>query len=101
MLPNSAVEADFDAGNLGLWMIHCHNVYHAEVGHDDHPRLRLGLITWGGACPPLPSIVTIDGRRSPQVAAAAVVSRRARVRAGSATARAERSAPVSLVRTWP
>lgn len=49
----------------------------------------------------VPSIVTIDGRRSPQVAAAAVVSRRARVRAGSATARAERSAPESLVSTWP
>ncbi|GIH49918.1 Multicopper oxidase [Microbispora rosea] len=32
VLPNSNVEADFDAGNLGLWMIHCHDVYHAEVG---------------------------------------------------------------------
>ncbi|MEV1200074.1 multicopper oxidase domain-containing protein [Microbispora rosea] len=32
VLPNSTVEADFDADNLGLWMIHCRNVYHAEVG---------------------------------------------------------------------
>ncbi|WP_276607679.1 multicopper oxidase domain-containing protein [Microbispora catharanthi] len=32
VLPNSTVEADFDADNPGLWMIHCHNVYHAEVG---------------------------------------------------------------------
>ncbi|MFF4129772.1 multicopper oxidase domain-containing protein [Microbispora rosea] len=32
VLPNSTVEADFDAGNLGLWVIHCHDVYHAEVG---------------------------------------------------------------------
>ncbi|MEV5743526.1 multicopper oxidase domain-containing protein [Microbispora rosea] len=31
VLPNSAVEADFDADDLGLW-IYCHNVYHAEVG---------------------------------------------------------------------
>ncbi|WP_424533582.1 multicopper oxidase family protein [Sphaerisporangium viridialbum] len=32
VLPNQTVEADFDADNPGLWMIHCHNIYHAEAG---------------------------------------------------------------------
>lgn len=32
VLPNSALNVDFDADNPGLWMIHCHNVYHAESG---------------------------------------------------------------------
>ncbi|MEU6125462.1 multicopper oxidase family protein [Streptomyces sp. NPDC047123] len=30
--PNSTLSVDFDADNPGLWMIHCHNVYHAEAG---------------------------------------------------------------------
>ncbi|MCA6096389.1 multicopper oxidase family protein [Streptomyces sp. SCA3-4] len=32
VLPGKRLEADFDADNPGLWMIHCHNVYHAEAG---------------------------------------------------------------------
>ncbi|MER5303445.1 multicopper oxidase family protein [Streptomyces lasiicapitis] len=32
ILPNGTLTADFDADNPGLWMIHCHNVYHAEAG---------------------------------------------------------------------
>lgn len=32
VLPNSTLDVDFDAGNPGIWMIHCHNVYHAESG---------------------------------------------------------------------
>ncbi|MGW1888778.1 multicopper oxidase family protein [Streptomyces sp. NPDC002004] len=32
VLPNRSLTADFDADNPGLWMIHCHNVYHAEAG---------------------------------------------------------------------
>ncbi|MEV4434511.1 multicopper oxidase family protein [Streptomyces sp. NPDC049585] len=32
VLPGRRLEADFDADNPGLWMIHCHNVYHAESG---------------------------------------------------------------------
>ncbi|MFJ9181280.1 multicopper oxidase family protein [Streptomyces sp. NPDC102360] len=32
VLPNATVTADFDADNPGLWMIHCHNVYHSEAG---------------------------------------------------------------------
>ncbi|MFF0450389.1 multicopper oxidase domain-containing protein [Streptomyces sp. NPDC004609] len=32
VLPNGTLTADFDADNPGLWMIHCHNVYHAEAG---------------------------------------------------------------------
>ncbi|MFI5617432.1 multicopper oxidase family protein [Streptomyces sp. NPDC051567] len=32
ILPNGTLTADFDADNPGLWMIHCHNVYHAESG---------------------------------------------------------------------
>ncbi|MEV4440184.1 multicopper oxidase domain-containing protein, partial [Streptomyces sp. NPDC049577] len=32
VLPGKRLEADFDADNPGLWMIHCHNVYHSESG---------------------------------------------------------------------
>lgn len=32
VLPNATLAVDFDADNPGLWMIHCHNVYHAEAG---------------------------------------------------------------------
>ncbi|MET7474778.1 multicopper oxidase family protein [Streptomyces sp. NPDC005648] len=32
VLPNGTLKVDFDADNPGLWMIHCHNVYHAEAG---------------------------------------------------------------------
>lgn len=32
ILPNSSLSVDVDADNPGLWMIHCHNVYHAESG---------------------------------------------------------------------
>nr|WP_260867851.1 multicopper oxidase family protein [Streptomyces sp. SAJ15] len=30
--PGETLDVDFDADNPGLWMIHCHNVYHAEAG---------------------------------------------------------------------
>lgn len=32
VLPGRTVSVDFDADNPGLWMIHCHNVYHSESG---------------------------------------------------------------------
>jgi FtsP/CotA-like multicopper oxidase with cupredoxin domain len=32
VLPGRGLTVDFDAGNPGLWMYHCHNVYHAESG---------------------------------------------------------------------
>ncbi|WP_030802236.1 multicopper oxidase family protein [Streptomyces sp. NRRL S-337] len=32
VLPGQNLDVDFDADNPGLWMIHCHNVYHAESG---------------------------------------------------------------------
>ncbi|WP_165987822.1 multicopper oxidase family protein [Streptomyces sp. YIM 98790] len=32
VLPGQTVEADFTADNPGWWMVHCHNVYHAESG---------------------------------------------------------------------
>jgi FtsP/CotA-like multicopper oxidase with cupredoxin domain len=32
VLPRKTLRVDFDADNPGLWMIHCHNVYHAEAG---------------------------------------------------------------------
>ena len=32
VLPGSTLEVDFDADNPGRWMVHCHNVYHAESG---------------------------------------------------------------------
>ena len=25
-------EADLQADNPGAWMLHCHNIYHAEIG---------------------------------------------------------------------
>jgi multicopper oxidase len=32
VLPGQTLPVDFDADNPGRWMIHCHNVYHAEAG---------------------------------------------------------------------
>lgn len=32
ILPNGKLTVDFDADNPGLWMVHCHNVFHAEAG---------------------------------------------------------------------
>ncbi|MET9914521.1 multicopper oxidase family protein [Streptomyces sp. NPDC006476] len=32
VLPRKTLRVDFDADNPGLWMVHCHNVYHAEAG---------------------------------------------------------------------
>lgn len=32
VLPGKTLNVDFEADNPGLWMIHCHNVYHAESG---------------------------------------------------------------------
>ncbi|MEU2183870.1 multicopper oxidase family protein [Streptomyces thermolilacinus] len=32
ILPGERLSVDFDADNPGLWMLHCHNVYHAEAG---------------------------------------------------------------------
>ncbi|MFD9521376.1 multicopper oxidase family protein [Streptomyces sp. NPDC059979] len=32
VLPGGRLTADFDADNPGLWMVHCHNVYHSEAG---------------------------------------------------------------------
>ncbi|WP_406864431.1 multicopper oxidase family protein [Streptomyces sp. HUAS MG47] len=32
VLPGKRVDVDFDADNPGLWMVHCHNVYHGESG---------------------------------------------------------------------
>ncbi|MEV0371582.1 multicopper oxidase family protein [Streptomyces sp. NPDC050636] len=32
VLPGRTLDVDFDADNPGLWMIHCHNVYHSESG---------------------------------------------------------------------
>lgn len=32
VLPGQTVTADFDADNPGRWMVHCHNIYHAERG---------------------------------------------------------------------
>jgi multicopper oxidase len=32
VLPGQTQPVFFDAGNPGIWMIHCHNVYHAEAG---------------------------------------------------------------------
>ncbi|MFG2980223.1 multicopper oxidase family protein [Streptomyces sp. NPDC048258] len=32
LLPGGTLTADFDADNPGLWMTHCHNVYHSESG---------------------------------------------------------------------
>lgn len=32
LLPRGRLTVDFDADNPGLWMVHCHNVYHSEAG---------------------------------------------------------------------
>lgn len=32
VLPHRSISCDFEAGNPGLWMMHCHNTYHAEAG---------------------------------------------------------------------
>ncbi|MFI6037084.1 multicopper oxidase family protein [Streptomyces sp. NPDC051315] len=32
VLPHRKLVVDFDADNPGLWMLHCHNQYHAESG---------------------------------------------------------------------
>ena len=32
VLPGTTLAVDFDADNPGLWMVHCHNVYHSETG---------------------------------------------------------------------
>ncbi|MGW1379150.1 multicopper oxidase family protein [Streptomyces sp. NPDC002446] len=32
MLPGKKVAVEFDADNPGLWMTHCHNIYHSESG---------------------------------------------------------------------
>ncbi|MFE2086154.1 multicopper oxidase family protein [Streptomyces sp. NPDC059460] len=31
VLPNRSVAVEFDADNPGLWMLHCHNVYHSNM----------------------------------------------------------------------
>ncbi|MCX4786299.1 multicopper oxidase family protein [Streptomyces sp. NBC_01221] len=30
--PHSSMAVEFDADNPGLWMLHCHNIYHSDVG---------------------------------------------------------------------
>jgi len=30
--PSSSMAVEFDADNPGLWMLHCHNIYHSDVG---------------------------------------------------------------------
>lgn len=32
ILPGQTLSVDFDADNPGLWVAHCHNIYHAESG---------------------------------------------------------------------
>ncbi|MCM2414489.1 multicopper oxidase family protein [Streptomyces sp. RKAG290] len=32
VLPRQSLTVDLDADNPGLWMLHCHNLYHAEAG---------------------------------------------------------------------
>jgi FtsP/CotA-like multicopper oxidase with cupredoxin domain len=32
ILPGQTLTVDFDADNPGLWVAHCHNIYHAESG---------------------------------------------------------------------
>ena len=32
MAPMQSFAIDLDADNAGDWMIHCHNIYHAEAG---------------------------------------------------------------------
>ncbi|MFJ1548243.1 multicopper oxidase family protein [Streptomyces sp. NPDC088246] len=30
--PHTSIAVEFDADNPGLWMLHCHNIYHSDVG---------------------------------------------------------------------
>ncbi|MFF9347505.1 multicopper oxidase family protein [Streptomyces sp. NPDC014734] len=30
--PRTSMAVEFDADNPGLWMLHCHNIYHSDVG---------------------------------------------------------------------
>lgn len=32
LLPGHSLDVDMDADNPGLWMLHCHNIYHSEAG---------------------------------------------------------------------
>ena len=32
VLPGETISVDFDADNPGLWLAHCHNIYHGESG---------------------------------------------------------------------
>ncbi|WP_405731469.1 multicopper oxidase family protein [Streptomyces sp. NBC_01537] len=32
VLPGQSLSVDLDADNPGLWMLHCHNIYHSEAG---------------------------------------------------------------------
>ncbi|MDI5968234.1 multicopper oxidase family protein [Streptomyces sp. SL13] len=32
VLPRRSLDVEMDADNPGLWMLHCHNIYHAESG---------------------------------------------------------------------
>jgi multicopper oxidase len=32
VLPGQTLSTVFDADNPGLWLVHCHNIYHAEAG---------------------------------------------------------------------
>ncbi len=32
MVPGETLSVEFDADNPGLWMMHCHNIYHSESG---------------------------------------------------------------------
>jgi multicopper oxidase len=32
VLPGQRVDVELEADNPGLWMLHCHNIYHAEAG---------------------------------------------------------------------
>ena len=32
VLPGESLSVDLDADNPGLWMLHCHNLYHSEAG---------------------------------------------------------------------
>ena len=31
-VPMQTIDADLQADNPGTWMLHCHNIYHAEIG---------------------------------------------------------------------
>ncbi len=32
VMPMQTIDADLQADNPGTWMLHCHNIYHAEIG---------------------------------------------------------------------